>query len=153
MTDAMNNVPQIRTNVQYVKDLSFENPNAPVSLLNIKNNPSVDLNLDVSVAAIQEDTFEVSIRVNAGVKSDDMQCFVLDLTYAGIFTLLNIPEEQKELALLVTCPTLLFPFARSVVSNSTREGGFQPLMIDPVDFYSLYLNKKQTSAADETTLA
>jgi preprotein translocase subunit SecB len=139
---------QIIINVQYVKDLSFESPGAPFTLTSMKNQPQVDLSLDVSMQKIQTDNYEVCIEIKATVKSEDKEVFLIELKYAGLFTLLNIPEEHLEGLLFVHCPSILFPFARRIVADASRDGGFQPLMIDPVDFLAFYnLKKPQLDAS------
>ncbi|AIL65283.1 Protein-export protein SecB [Rickettsiales bacterium Ac37b] len=144
------NEPQMFINAQYIKDLSFENPN-PVANLSIDTTPKVSVNIDIGVKAIQENSYEVSLTVNSSASVEDNTLFIVELEYAGIFTLVNTPEEQREFILLVNCPNLLFPFARRIIADATRDGGYQPLMINPVDFYSLYHQKKQ-SQEDENTI-
>jgi preprotein translocase subunit SecB len=139
---------QVIINVQYVKDLSFESPAAPFSLTSMKSQPQVDLSLDVSMQKIQTDNYEVCIEIKSTIKSEDKDVFLIELKYAGLFTLLNIPEEHLEGILFVHCPSILFPFARRIVADVSRDGGFQPLMIDPVDFLAFYnLKKPQLDAA------
>jgi preprotein translocase subunit SecB len=114
----------------------------------MKNQPQVDLSLDVSMQKIQTDNYEVCIEIKATVKSEDKEVFLIELKYAGLFTLLNIPEEHLEGLLFVHCPSILFPFARRIVADASRDGGFQPLMIDPVDFLAFYnLKKPQLDAS------
>jgi preprotein translocase subunit SecB len=134
---------QIAINIQYVKDLSFENPDAPASLTSIKEAPKVDLNLDIEANKLQEGVFEVVLDIKSTVKVDDKTIFAIELKYAGVFSFINIPEDQVEPLLFVHCPNIIFPFARRVVADVTRDGGFQPLMIDPIDFFSLYQKRKQ----------
>lgn len=136
------NMPHISVNAQYVKDLSFENPGAPASLSNIEGGPAIDLSLDLSVNRMEDkNLFEVEIIINAKAKSKDKTLFIVDLTYAGVFEILNMPEEQMEIILAVHCPSIIFPFARKVIADVTQDGGFQPLMIDPIDFGMLYSKK------------
>ncbi|MFV9875249.1 MAG: protein-export chaperone SecB [Rickettsiales endosymbiont of Dermacentor nuttalli] len=144
------NEPQMFINAQYIKDLSFENP-SPVANLNMENTPKVSANIDIGVSAIQENSYEVSLTINASASIEDSMLFVVELEYAGIFTLINTPEDQREFILLVNCPNLLFPFARRIIADATRDGGYQPLMVNPVDFYSLYHQKKSTQG-DETII-
>ena len=134
--------PHISVNAQYVKDLSFENPGAPGILAEIKSAPQIDLSLDLNVTKLpEEDFFEVEIIIDATAKLDKKTLFIVDLRYAGVFHLMNIPEEQRQMLLAVHCPAIIFPFARKVIADVTQDGGFQPLMIDPIDFGALY-NKK-----------
>ena len=136
------NMPHISVNAQYIKDLSFENPGAPASLANMEGNPSIDLSLDLNVRKMPEDgLFEVEIIINAKAKNKDQTLFIVDLTYGGVFEILNMPEDQMEIVLAVHCPSIIFPFARKVIADVTQDGGFQPLMIDPIDFGMLYSRK------------
>jgi preprotein translocase subunit SecB len=146
LDQAAEQLPQIRSNIQYIKDFSFENPNAPLSLFNIKAQPHIDLNLDVEVQAINQESFEIALKINVTARTEEQNLFLIELTYASVVTLINIPEDQKEFILLVHCPNLIFPFARRIVADATRDGGFQPLMIDPVDFYALYMKRRNEAA-------
>lgn len=137
----------VAINGQYVKDLSFENPNAPMSLTQQKSAPKIEVNLNLEAKAMPENVFEVTLQITAKATSDESNLFVVELAYAGLFTLTNIPEDQKELVLLIHCPSILFPFARRVLSDATRDGGFQPLMLDPIDFAALYQQRKTTETA------
>ncbi|MFN7037949.1 MAG: protein-export chaperone SecB [Alphaproteobacteria bacterium] len=141
--DNQNSSGQVTIIAQYIKDKSFENPNAPVNLTALKTQPAIELNLDLSAKALSENNYEVAMQIKAKAASEDKVLFLVDLTYAGLFLLDNIPEEHKEFILLVQCPSIIFPFARRIIADDTRDGGFQPLMIDPVDFSVLYARKKQ----------
>lgn len=134
-------------NAQYVKDFSFENPNAPGIFTKQNDRPDVDVDIDVGARKISDDIFEVALAVKAGAKIGEHQAFVVELVYAGVFTIQNISEDNLEPMLLIECPRLLFPFARSAVANLTREGGFPPLLINPVDFAGLYKEQKKSQAA------
>ncbi|MEQ9115251.1 MAG: protein-export chaperone SecB [Rickettsiales bacterium] len=137
--------PNVTINSQYVKDLSFENPGAPLSLTKIKTPPKIDLGLDIKVKNISENNYEVTLLINAKALLEEESLFVVELEYAGLFTVENIADEnQKEQILLIYCPNLLFPFARSIIADATRDGGFQPLMVNPVDFGALYMSQKGT---------
>jgi preprotein translocase subunit SecB len=137
-------LPHIAVNAQYIKDLSFENPGAPASLIDTSN-PQIDLYLDLKITPLPEENFfEVLIVIEAKAKNDQGTHYIIDLKYAGIFHLINIAPEQKEIILAVHCPSMIFPFARKIIADMTQDGGFQPLMIDPIDFGALY-NKKLTS--------
>ncbi len=137
-----NLLPHISVNAQYVKDLSFENPSAPGSLVNMNGQPQIDLALDLNIQKMTEDGyFEVEIIINAKATNENKTLFIIDLVYAGVFHLINVPEEQTQMLLAVHCPSILFPFARKIIADSTQDGGFQPLMIDPIDFGVLYSKK------------
>jgi preprotein translocase subunit SecB len=127
---------QIQVLAQYVKDLSFENPAAPMSLQGQK--PALEVGVDVQARGLGVDQYEVSIRVRADAKSANQTIFVCEVTYAGVFMLKNIGQENIQPILLIECPRQLFPFARRVVADTTRDGGFPPLMLDPIDFLTLY---------------
>lgn len=137
-----NLLPHISVNAQYVKDLSFENPSAPGSLVNMNGQPQIDLALDLNIQKMTEDGyFEVEIIINAKATNENKTLFIIDLIYAGVFHLINAPEAQVQMLLAVHCPSILFPFARKIIADSTQDGGFQPLMIDPIDFGVLYSKK------------
>ncbi len=128
--------PALRVLSQYVKDLSFENPgHAPV-----KSQPNIDLGIDVGAAphADGNGIYEVSLKLSAKAQAEETVLFITELDYAGLFQLEGIEQENLEPMLLVECPRLLFPFARRIIAEITREGGFPPLLIDPVDFVALY---------------
>jgi len=134
--------PKISVEAQYIKDLSFENPNAPASLSGgVK--PTIDLSLDLHVMRISEekDVFEVILTIEANATSNKEVLFVLELKYAGVFTVAGVHEDERKVILGVHCPALLFPFARNIISDVTQSGGFQPLMIDPIDFGALFQSK------------
>lgn len=128
----------ITVNAQYIKDLSFENPNAPKSLVNTGKAPDVDVNINVEAKKLSEDSFEVMLKVNASAKTEDMTAFAVELSYACIMTLNGVPEDQLQPVLMIEGPRLLFPFARQIIADATREGGFPPLLINPIDFVAMY---------------
>lgn len=144
------NTPIVRGLTQFIRDLSFENPgNRPAH-----NQPEMSLGVDVGANAVQDNpnTYEVILKIRATAKTDDILLFLLELEYAGIFHLEGIPEEQLEPMLYIECARLIFPFARQIVAGITRDGGFPPLLLDPVDFLTLYREgkAKQTAAAATT---
>ncbi len=146
--------PHIGITHQYVKDISFENPNAPESLLSSKELPRIEVNVDVNAKAANDSPFEVSLRITAGAKQDDTTIFVVEVIYAGLFVLQNIPPDQVQAVCLIECPRLLFPYARRIVSDLTRDGGFPPLLLDPIDFAELFRHhmaqQQQAEGADKT---
>lgn len=144
--------PRISIEAQYIKDLSFENPNAPGSLQG--KQPQIDMALDLQVKRIEEkkDIFEVCLNIHAKANHEEETMFEVELMYAGIFTLFNFNENERKAVLGVHCPALLFPYARQIISDLTQSGGFQPLMIDPIDFGALYASKmmeEEAAAAKE----
>ncbi len=128
----------IVVNAQYIKDFSFENPNAPQSLIPGAKAPDVDVNLNVEARKLQDKTFEVMLTVHAEAKTGELVNFIVELSYAGIFTLGAVPEEHVQPILMIEGPRLMFPFARELVADVTRNGGFPPLLINPIDFASMY---------------
>lgn len=144
-----NTGPHISINAQYIKDLSFENPGAPGSLAAINEAPEIDLSLDINVSKLDvPDSFEVSLKIEAEAKYHNEILFVIDLEYAGVFTLSGVNEDQQKILLAVHCPAMIFPFARKVIADVTQDGGFQPLMIDPIDFGTLFQSKMMAEAEE-----
>jgi preprotein translocase subunit SecB len=134
--------------VQYVKDLSFENPNAPRSLQPRQNPPEIGIQVNVNAKQMSPDDFEVSVTLEASATENDEVLFKLEVDYGGVFRLLNIPAEQVHPIVMIECPRLLFPFLRQVVADATRNGGFPPLYIDPIDFFALY--QQRAAQAQQT---
>ena len=132
-----NNQRNISINAQYVKDLSFESPNAPQSLMMAKEAPKIDVSVDVHVQNLKDKTFEVNLVISVGAKSDEKNLFLVELSYAGVFTV-DVPEQETQAVLMIYCPGMLFPFARRIIADATRDGGFPPLMLDPIDFAALF---------------
>jgi preprotein translocase subunit SecB len=128
----------IRVNAQYVKDLSFENPRAPRSLQAQEGQPKVDVQVDVKATKLADDVYEVVLTTTVKGTGDEGPLFLAELSYGGVFALEGLAEEHLQAVLLVECPRLLFPFARNIVADITRDGGFPPLLIQPVDFSQLY---------------
>ena len=135
--------PSIGVLGQYVKDFSFENPNAPRSLMALTGQPSVNIQFNVNATPLSATDHEVELRVEGKAEHEQMVLFNIELVYAGIFRLGNVPEEIVQQIILIECPRLLFPFARNIVAGAIRDGGFPPLMIDPVDFAALYRERFQ----------
>lgn len=135
--------PPLQLNIQYTKDLSFEVPGAPEIFVTLREQPRVDLSLDVQARPVPggTNTFEVSLQIRADAKVGETPCFIAELAYCGVFTL-NVPEEQVEPVLLVECPRLLFPFARNILADITRDGGFPPVMLAPIDFVALWQSRR-----------
>lgn len=136
---------QLIINAQYVKDLSFENPRAPQSLLQPQQ-PEVSLGVDVKAQNLAPDVYEVVLTVQANAKHGTDSIFVAELAYAAVITLKNVPQDALGLALLVEAPRLMFPFARAIISNVTRDGGYPPLLVHPIDFAEL-LRQQQAQQA------
>jgi preprotein translocase subunit SecB len=141
MTDAQTpteELPQLQVNMQYIKDLSFEIPGAPQSFIEMQGqNPEIPIHVDVNVANVGTNAYEVVLHLKVEALLEGKALFILELAYAGVFTL-NLPEEQIHPVLLIECPRLLFPFARNIVADMTRDGGLPPLLLQPLDFVQLY---------------
>lgn len=133
--------PQVSILTQYVKDFSFENPNAPASL-QMTEQPRIEINVNVNARRSGDDLYEVELKIEARATTGETTAFVVDLLYGGLFGLRNLPEEALEPFLVVEAPRILFPFARRIVADATRDGGFPPLMLEPIDFGSLYMQQQ-----------
>jgi preprotein translocase subunit SecB len=141
---------QLIVNAQYIKDLSFENPRAPHSLRQQAAQPAVDINVDVKAQGLGPDTFEVTLTINASAKVQNDALFLVELSYGAIVTVRNVPQELLSPIVLVETPRLMFPFARNIIAEITRDGGFPPLMINPIDFAELLRRKNAAAPAAAT---
>jgi preprotein translocase subunit SecB len=139
--------PRLTIVSQYIKDLSFENPRAPASLEAGRGRPEIGIRVDVRAQDLGTERFEVVFQLHVEAKSGEDPVFMVELTYAGLFSLSNIPPESLQPVLMIECPRLLFPFARRMVADVTRDGGFPPLMIDPIDFVTLYRRRQEQAQA------
>ena len=135
---AENAKPSLNVLAQYIKDLSFENPHAPQSLRPREKAPEINISMNVNPSRLSDTDYEVELKMEAKAGEGADAMFAAELVYAGVFRLSNIPEEAVGPTLMIECPRLLFPFARQIIADSTRQGGFPPLMIDPVDFAALF---------------
>ncbi|MCE2926921.1 MAG: protein-export chaperone SecB [Rickettsiales bacterium] len=147
MNTATTNAPSFSVKGQYIKDLSFENPHAPQSLSATNTRPNIDVNVDLKAQKLQEEFYEMTMFLSAKASAEGSTLFLIELAYAGIFQVANVPEERIEPLIMIDCPFVLFPFARRVIADVTRDGGFPPLMLDPIDFHSLYLQNRERSKA------
>ncbi len=143
--DQVSGPPSLNALGQYLKDLSFENPNAPRSLGPRDSAPNIAIQVNVNAKQLAPTDFEVSITLDAKADGNGEILFKLDVDYAGIFRLTNIPQDQIHPIIMIECPRLLFPFVRQIVADATRDGGFPPLFIDPIDFVGLYQQKAATA--------
>lgn len=123
---------------QYVKDLSFENPGAPQSLRGRTSNPNINITINVSPGPMNGNEVEVELKLDVKATTDNEVLFAIELVYAGLFRLTNIPAEAVQPIIRIECPRLLFPFARQIIADASRNGGFPPLLIDPIDFVALF---------------
>lgn len=142
---AAEQVPAIALRAQYVKDLSFENPKAPQSLFTLKEPPTMEVALNLGAQRLDQDVFELSIHINARAIADNATIFIADLTYAGVLEVKGIAEEAVEQVVFIQGAFLIYPFARRVISDVTRDGGFPPLQMEPIDFFALYQQNKTKS--------
>ena len=145
--EAQDTRPQLGIRTQYIKDLSFENPSAAERPPEAERAPDIQVNVQVAVRRLDAPNFEVTLQITANARHQEKPVFLVELTYAGIFTLVGIPQEALEPTLLVECPRLLFPFARRIVADVTRDGGFPPLLLGPIDFLALYRNGQAQAQA------
>jgi len=130
--------PNLSVLTQYVKDLSFENPGAPKSLMARNNPPAININVNVNANPITGSDYDVVLTLNAKAEADKSVLFNVELVYGGVFRIEGFPQEHLLPLLFIECPRLLFPFARQVIADATRNGGFPPLMIDPIDFARMF---------------
>lgn len=158
--------PPLVVNIQYVKDLSFEVPGAPQIYTQLRTQPQVNINLDVQARRVQDgqSVFEVAIMIRAEAHEAAPQggngqapvaptVFVAELTYAGVFTLSGLPDNAIEPVLLVECPRILFPFARNILADVTRDGGFPPVLLQPIDFVALWQARRAQAQGQTGTTA
>ena len=140
---AEGNTPAMHIQVlgQFIKDLSFENPNAPRSLAPQERGPNISVQVNVNAQQLAETDFEVQLKLEGSAGEGGDTLFKFELEYCGVFRLLNIPQEQIHPVIMIECPRILFPFARQIVADAVRNGGFPPLYLDPVDFAALYMQR------------
>jgi preprotein translocase subunit SecB len=149
-------LPQLNVMGQYIKDFSFENPNAPRSLAPNQAQPAINIQINVGVGQSAETDYEVSLKLEGKAESAGLTLFAFDLTFAGMFRIQNVPQEHLHALVMIECPRLLFPFAREIIATAVRNGGFAPLLLDPVDFVALYqqrLAQEQANKAATPTTA
>jgi preprotein translocase subunit SecB len=141
--------PTLNVLAQYVKDLSFESPGAPNSLRGREQAPGININVNVNANPLSEKEFDVNLSLNARAGFDKDVLFNVELVYGGVFRIEGFPQEHMLPLLFIECPRLLFPFARQIIADATRNGGFPPLMLDPIDFAQMF----QQKIAEEQTKA
>ena len=140
---------QIQVNAQYVKDLSFENPNAPQMLTSDKP-PEIDVSVDVGARLMESSQFEVELRITVSAMVESKKAFVAEVMYGGVFTFVNIEDKAIKPVCLIECPRLLFPFARRIIADCIRDGGYPPLLLEPFDFGALYANSQSSAETAKT---
>lgn len=144
--------PLLETLAQYVKDLSFENPNAPRSLGPQTEPPNISVQVNVGAKPLSAGEFEVDLTLEGKAGEGEGLLFNFELIYSGVFRLANIPEQHIHQVLMIECPRLLFPFARAILANSVRDGGFPPFLLQPIDFAALYQARMEEMAAQNQPL-
>ncbi|TLG76864.1 protein-export chaperone SecB [Methylocystis sp. B8] len=149
--EAPGGAPALNSLAQYLKDFSFENPNAPRSLGPQEKAPNISIQVNVNAKQLAPTDFEVGLTLDCKAGEGDGLLFKLDLEYGGVFRLVNIPEEQIHPIVMIECPRMLFPFVRQIVADATSKGGYPPLYIDPIDFVALYQQKTAEAAGQATT--
>lgn len=145
--DANDQSPQFGIISQYVKDLSFENPSSP-AVYQWQVQPQIDVQFNIGATKVADDVHEVTLRIEVVAKAQDQTAFQVELLYAGLAAARNIPDEQLQPALLAEVPRILFPFARRIVADVVQDGGFPPLMLEPIDFGSLYMQQAAQAEAE-----
>lgn len=133
--------PSLNVLAQYVKDLSFESPGAPNSLRGRDKAPGIAINVNVNANPLSDKQFDVNLSLNAKASFDQEVLFNVELVYGGVFSIAGFPQEHMLPILFIECPRLLFPFARQIIAEATRNGGFPPLMLDPIDFAQMFQQK------------
>ena len=142
-------LPPLQVNAQYIKDLSFEVPGAPTIFSELTAaSPEISVRVDLNAEPLRDGVFEVVLKLAVEAKTKDKTAFIVDLTYGGVFSL-NVPQEHVQPVLLVECPRLLFPFARNIIADVTRDGGFPPMMLQPIDFVTLYRTRMEQLAGQQ----
>lgn len=144
---------QFRVLAQFIRDLSFENPNGPRVPDSEQAQPQLEVSVNVGARPRENDRYEVDLNINVSAKAGESTLFLTELSYGGVFLIQNVPQESIQPVLLIECPRLLFPFARRVIADTTRDGGFPPLMLDPIDFVALYraqLERQQSQQSGVT---
>lgn len=132
----------IRVISQYIKDLSFEVPNAPQIFLDQAAKPDIELSIDINAVKIADEIFEVSLKISADAKTDAKRIFLCEIVYGATFSIKSVEEQMLEQVLLIYCPNLIFPFIRRIIANLTTDSNFPPLMLDPIDFADLFNRRK-----------
>ncbi|WP_260598508.1 protein-export chaperone SecB [Sphingomonas endolithica] len=145
-------LPAVGLISQYVKDLSFENPNAPAIFQN-QVAPQIDVQFNIGSGQVGDDVFEVVLKIEVRAEAEGQVAFIVDLSFAGLFGLRNIPAEHLQPFLLGEAPRLIFPFARRVLADAVRDGGFPPLLLEPIDFAGMYQAQADAEGQPQVTTA
>lgn len=146
LSNGEDNQPGIGIVSQYVKDLSFENPNSPAIFSN-QNAPKIDVQFNIGATQVGEGVTEVVLKIDVRAEAGDQIAYVVELAYAGLFAFRNFPADQMQPFVLGEAPRLLFPFARRILADAIRDGGFPQLVLEPIDFNGLYLQQLEAQQA------
>jgi len=147
LANGEDNAPAIGLISQYVKDLSFENPNAP-AIYQVQDAPQLDVQFNIGADNVGDGLYEVTLKIDITSKTGELVGFVVELKYAGLFGVRNVPDDQLQPFFLAEAPRILFPFARRVVADMVRDGGFPPLLLEPIDFHGLFVQQVQARDAE-----
>lgn len=145
LANGADNMPQIGLISQYVKDMSFENPNSP-AVYQWQGQPQIDVQFNIGANQVGEEVHEVLLKIDVKAQATEGVAFQVEIAYAGLFGLRNMAQEQAQPFLFAEAPALLFPFARRVLADAVRDGGFPPLLLEPIDFSALYIQQAQAAA-------
>jgi len=150
-TTDTSNTPIFRLQKLYVKDLSFENPNAPEVFFAKESEPKVDLNLGLKNKKLDDNHWEVTLAITAKISDTktDKTLFISEIEHAAAFQIANVPEEHMGTLLAVECPTVMFPYTRQILSQASVDGGFIPFLMEPVNFLAIYENSKKKAQAEK----
>lgn len=148
-TGTSEDFPQVGVISQYVKDLSFENPASP-AVFQWQGQPHIDVQFNIGAQKVGDEVHEVAIRIEVTANANEGTAFKVDVLYAGLFAIRNLPDEQLQPFLLAEAPRILFPFARRIIADAVRDGGFPPLLLDPIDFATLYMQRQAQLQAEQT---
>ncbi|MEE9272002.1 MAG: protein-export chaperone SecB [Robiginitomaculum sp.] len=141
--------PAMQILAQYIKDASFENPNAPNSLRSDQVAPQIGINIEIGRQMMDDDTVEVVLMLTAKAERDGKLVFLCELEYAGLFGFSNVPEEHLQPMILIECPRMLFPFARQIMAEMTQNGGYPPILLDPPDFSAMFREEMMRRAQED----
>lgn len=141
--------PAIRILAQYVRDLSFENPKAPEALRAGATSPQIEMGVELNAQSREGGVYEIELKLTAAARRDSDPVFQIELVYAGLFQVVGVEADDLEQVLMIECPRYLFPFARRLIADLTAEGGFPPLMLEPMDFAAIYLARKAQSQSGQ----
>ncbi len=148
-TDAAATGPMLQVLAQYIKDASFENPNAPESLRTGLEAPAININIEIGRQMMADDTVEVVLMLKCEARRADQVAFIAEVEYAGLFAFQGIGVEEIQPMIMIECPRILFPFARQIMAEMTQNGGYPPIMLDPPDFTAMFRDEMMRRAAEQ----